>query len=112
MEEFERLRENADEIWTLLNLLGSSRARFLIIARLAAGECSVSELSAAVDLPQSLVSQHLRRLRTARLVAARRRHRRIFYRLDNGRIRALLDLLLAHHSDDAARGAGPLANHR
>ncbi|HEV7370770.1 metalloregulator ArsR/SmtB family transcription factor [Arenibaculum sp.] len=111
MESFDRLRERADEIRDLLGLLGSSRTRFLIVARLAQGECSVSDLSQAVGMEQSSVSQHLRRLRSAGLVRPRRSHRRVYYSLADDRVGALmsaLDLLLADGDEEfiAALRAG------
>lgn len=46
--------------------------RLRIVRRLADGEASVAELIAHVGLSQPLVSHHLKRLRTAGLVATRR----------------------------------------
>jgi DNA-binding transcriptional ArsR family regulator len=46
--------------------------RLRIVRRLAEGEASVAELIAHVGLSQPLVSHHLKRLRTAGLVATRR----------------------------------------
>ena len=49
--------------------------RLRIVARLAQGDGTVSDLMRYVDLSQPLVSWHLRRLRTARLVETRRQGR-------------------------------------
>jgi len=46
--------------------------RLRVVRRLAEGEASVAELIAHVGLSQPLVSHHLKRLRTAGLVATRR----------------------------------------
>jgi DNA-binding transcriptional ArsR family regulator len=55
--------------------------RRAILDRLAAEECSVKELTASFSMSQPAVSQHLRELRSARLVASRRVHRENRYRL-------------------------------
>jgi ArsR family transcriptional regulator len=53
--------------------------RLRILETLVAGECSVSELTAGVDVGQSLMSHHLRILREAGLVTDRRSGRWIHY---------------------------------
>ena len=55
--------------------------RRAILDLLAASERSVKELTAEFSISQPAVSQHLRELRSARLVAARREHREQRYRL-------------------------------
>ncbi|MBF6328071.1 ArsR family transcriptional regulator [Nocardia transvalensis] len=62
--------------------------RWALMTELAAGDRRVRELVDAVDEPQNLVSYHLRLLRTAGLVAARRSSfdgRDTYYRLDLAR---------------------------
>jgi ArsR family transcriptional regulator len=53
--------------------------RLRILEQLAAGERSVTELTEAVDIGQSLMSHHLRILREAGLVVIRRDGRWIHY---------------------------------
>ncbi|MDD2324661.1 MAG: metalloregulator ArsR/SmtB family transcription factor [Alphaproteobacteria bacterium] len=55
--------------------------RLVILCRLHAGECSVSELEDLVCLTQSALSQHLARLRRDKVVATRRDAQTIYYRL-------------------------------
>lgn len=57
--------------------------RVRIILALRGGELSVNTLAAAVDKPPAAVSQHLAKLRLARIVAARHKGNRVFYRLEN-----------------------------
>jgi len=52
-----------------------------ILDMLASSERSVKELTASFAISQPAVSQHLRELRSARLVSARRVHRENRYRL-------------------------------
>ncbi len=55
--------------------------RLAILSRLSAEPHCVHELVDELDLPQPLVSQHLRILRTAGLVVAERRGRETAYRM-------------------------------
>ena len=67
--------------------------RWSLIRELAVSDRRVRELTAALRLPQSLVSYHLGRLRAAGMVAARRSaadRRDAYYRLGLERCRALL----------------------
>ena len=56
----------------LLMQMASHPLRWALLTELAAGDHRVRELAAAVDEPQNLVSYHLRLLRSAGLVEARR----------------------------------------
>ncbi|MGB3388163.1 MAG: metalloregulator ArsR/SmtB family transcription factor [Pseudaminobacter sp.] len=69
--------------------------RFLILSLLADGEKSVSDLEEITNLPQSVVSQHLARLRYGQLVKARRDGRLIYYSIAHSEIPALISVL--HH---------------
>jgi ArsR family transcriptional regulator len=61
----------------------ASRTRLVTLDELASvNELDVSELSRRVGVSQPLMSWHLRRLRRAGLVQARRQGRRVLYALD------------------------------
>lgn len=68
----------------------------------SSGECSVRELVAAVDAPQSRVSTHLGCLRWCGLVQTRREGRHVYYRVADRRVRELLALGSAVLHDHAA----------
>ena len=67
----------------VLRALANER-RLDILEYLAAGERSVGELERLVGLGQSARSQHLARLRRARLVRCRRAGRTVYYRIEGG----------------------------
>lgn len=67
-----------------------------------AGECSVSELVAALGAPQSRVSTHLGCLRWCGLVETRRVSKQVYYRVADPRVRELLVLSGAVLRDHAA----------
>lgn len=71
--------ELAVEVFVML----AEATRVQIILALRGGELSVSTLAAAVDKPAPAVSQHLAKLRMARIVAARQEGNKVYYRLEN-----------------------------
>ena len=88
----------------VLKLLGDV-TRLQLLHVLTAGEFSVAELAATVEVPGPSVSQHLAKLRLGGLVLTRRDGNRIFYRLINGHVGALVAeaLLQADHVVGGAR---------
>ena len=80
-----------------------TRIRLLqVLTNASAGECSVGELVAAVDAPQSRVSTHLGCLRWCGLVQTRREGKQVYYRVADPRVRELLALGSAVLHDHAA----------
>ena len=78
-------------------------------------ERAVSELAARLDRPVAAISQHLAKLRMARLVTTRKRGTSVLYRVENGHVRQLvidtighvehlLDATPAHHRPAEAIG--------
>lgn len=85
--------------------------RVRLLWALTGGELSVSELAEQVNKPSPSVSQHLAKLRMARLVRTRRDGTTIFYSLENEHVSQLVfDAVFnaehagpgvpAHHSSD------------
>ena len=72
--------ELAVEIFGML--ADATRVR-LILALREAGELSVNDLAEMVDKAPPSVSQHLAKLRLARIVSTRQDGTRVFYRLEN-----------------------------
>jgi ArsR family transcriptional regulator, zinc-responsive transcriptional repressor len=66
-------------------------------------ELAVNELAAAVGKPAPGVSQHLAKLRMARLVQTRRQGTQIFYRLESAHVRQLV-LDAVRHAEHAGPG--------
>ncbi len=72
--------------------------RFSVLWILLQGERSVGELAASLGARPSSVSQHLSKLRLARLVTTRRAGNHIYYAADSGHLHSLLREAL-HHAD-------------
>ena len=64
--------------------------RIRVLWALTGGELSVTELAEQVDKPAPSVSQHLAKLRMARLVRTRREGTTIFYSLENEHVSKLV----------------------
>ncbi|MEE6163472.1 MULTISPECIES: ArsR/SmtB family transcription factor [unclassified Mycolicibacterium] len=86
--------------------------RIQVLWALTGGELSVNDLATRVGKPAPSVSQHLAKLRMARLVRTRRSGTTIFYSLENEHVRQLVvDAVFnaehagpgvpPHHRDDA-----------
>ena len=88
-------------------LADGTRVRLLWL--LLDGESPVGDLADAADKPQAAVSQHLAKLRMARLVTTRRQGNQVFYQLANDHVRQLVVDAL-HHAEHA--GPGVPAHHR
>ncbi|GFG55179.1 transcriptional regulator [Mycolicibacterium agri] len=83
--------------------------RIQVLWALRDAEMSVNELAEAVGKPAPSVSQHLAKLRMARLVRTRRAGTTIFYSLENEHVRQLVTdaVFNAEHA-----GPGVPAHHR
>ena len=81
-------------------------SRVRILSRLAGGECAVTELSRAVDMAQSAVSQQLRVLRHLGLVTHRRSGRQIIYALHDDHVAVLLEQAVSHTEHLRLDGVG------
>lgn len=94
--------------------------RIRILWALNEAELSVNEIAQTVGKPAPAVSQHLAKLRMARLVRTRRVGTQIFYQLENEHVRQLIidGLYNAEHagptvpSHHQVSGAAPLSNRR
>jgi ArsR family transcriptional regulator len=81
--------------------------RLKLLDLLAGGERCVCELTATMDLPQPLLSHHLKTLREAGFIHARKEGRWAYYRLDPERLEACICALeeaLGKYDAAAAQG--------
>jgi len=85
--------EEAAEVAELFRLLGDPVRARIMYALTGAEEMCVGDIALAVGTSESSVSYALRLLRTAGVVRNRRAGRMIYYRLVDGFMGELLDLL-------------------
>lgn len=85
----------------------SDPTRLRILWALLHGEHAVNELASHVGAPPAAVSQHLAKLRLARLVRTRRHGTQVFYAMDNSHLQHLTTEALFHadHATSASHAA-------
>jgi DNA-binding transcriptional ArsR family regulator len=77
----------------------SAPLRLAVVSELRHGPRCVHELVDLLDVPQPLVSQHLRVLRGARLVQSERRGREIFYSLADAHVGRIVEDAVTHAAE-------------
>lgn len=90
-----RALADAAELFKVL----AAEVRLAIVLELVDGPRSVRELVDALGVRQPLVSQHLRVLRSARLVTAERRDRERLYRLVDEHVRHVVADAVQHAAE-------------
>jgi DNA-binding transcriptional ArsR family regulator len=88
--------ELAVEVFSML----ADATRVRVVLALRDGELSVNQLAEIVDKSPAAVSQHLAKLRLARMVTTRQEGQRVFYRLENEHASKLVSdaIFQAEHS--------------
>jgi DNA-binding transcriptional ArsR family regulator len=82
-------REQVDLAVEVFRML-SDATRVQLLWAMLDGEMSVNDLAEAVGKPAPGVSQHLAKLRMARLVSTRRQANQVFYRIESEHVRQLV----------------------
>lgn len=98
----------ADEATRLLKLLANEKRLHILCELANHREMSVTDLSEAIDLGQSALSQHLARMRAEGLLAFRRDAQTVYYRIANpdaDRILALLKDIFCDPPREASEGS-------
>jgi len=90
--DIQDLTAKSEEASRLLSLLANPH-RLRILCALHDGEHSVTALEGVVDLSQSALSQHLAKLREAKVVKTRREAQTIYYAIVDERAERLLALM-------------------
>lgn len=88
----EQLQQNAVQAAALLRALANP-GRLALLCQMVEGECCVSELERATGIVQPTLSQQLGVLRREGLVQTRREGTRIYYRLEDPAVMAVLSAL-------------------
>ena len=88
-----------DKAAVLLSLMANG-GRLRVFKLILDDEWDVSSLAKAVDLSQSALSQHLKKLRDAKVVKTRRDAQTVYYYCDNAAVGAVLQTLERIFSDE------------
>ncbi|WP_432876780.1 ArsR/SmtB family transcription factor [Kribbella sp. CA-245084] len=107
------VREQPDEEQVALTVevfrMLADPTRVRVLWALLDTELPVNELATQVGKAQASVSQHLAKLRMARLVRTRRQGSQVFYRVENEHVRQLVEDAI-YHAEHV--GPGVPAHHR
>jgi len=87
--DLEKMHESATRASNMMKLLGHPH-RLMILCELKVMEKSVGDLSRTIGISQSLVSQHLARMRHENVVSSRREAQVVYYALSEGAASTLI----------------------
>jgi DNA-binding transcriptional ArsR family regulator len=83
-----------NETAEMLKVLAHPVGLCIVNGLLGKGECNVSHMQDCLGIPQSTLSQHLQRLRSAKLIEGKRNGLEINYSICDERVRELVKVLL------------------
>lgn len=86
---FEKFNETAE----FLKVLAHPVRLCIVRGLLEKGRCNVSHMQNCLDMPQSTISQHLQKLRTAGIIEGERNGLEINYRICDERVKRLIETL-------------------
>jgi DNA-binding transcriptional ArsR family regulator len=95
--------KDAARLAEVFRLIGDESRLGILMACLDEPVC-VSDIAGLTRLSPSLVSHHLRRLRQARLVAASKRGRQVFYAAADAHVRRVIGDMAEHLSEPMGAG--------
>ncbi len=97
-------RDRTVEIAEMFRLMGDA-TRLTILIHCLDAPVAVGELARLTGASPSLVSHHLRLLRAARILAAERRGKQVFYTAADDHIRTVVRDMIDHVAEPAEEGA-------
>jgi len=86
------LKENAKKAEAMLKILANQK-RLIILCHLSDGRKSAGELTKAVDLSHSALSQHLSKMKNLNLVEDIKEGQEVFYSIKSYEVKAILSTL-------------------
>jgi DNA-binding transcriptional ArsR family regulator len=95
--------DKAVELAEMFRLMGDASRLKIVLACLRQARC-VSEIAERTKLSASLVSHHLRLLRAARMLRAKRQGKQVYYAAADDHVRCVIEDMVAHvnEGDDGA----------
>ena len=100
--------ELVPEVAEMFKLMGDPSRLGILVACLD-GAVSVGEIALKLSLSPSLVSHHLRLLRSSRLVRAERRGKHVFYTVADHHVRDIIIDMLDHAAEEVGAAAQRVA---
>lgn len=84
--------EDYNDVAEMLKALAHPVRICLVKGIMEQGRCNVSYMQECLELPQSTVSQHLQKLRSAGIVKAERNGLEIYYTVTNDKVKNLINI--------------------
>lgn len=109
--DLEWMRHQADEVVSLLKVMGNAD-RLLLLCQMLQGEYSVGELEELLDIHQPTLSQQLGVLRNEGLVSTRRDGKYIYYRVSHPHVQVMLETLHRLYCNETASVVKSGSRHR
>lgn len=78
----------------MLKVLAHPVRLCIVKGLLEKGQCNVSYMQDCLEAPQSTISQHLQKLRSAGIIEGKRNGLEIYYSVCNNKVSSLIDILL------------------
>lgn len=88
---FEKFNESAE----FLKVLAHPVRLCIVRGLLEKGKCNVSHMQNCLDVPQSTISQHLQKLRTAGIIEGERNGLEINYRVCDERVEKIINIFFS-----------------
>ena len=79
----------------LFKIMGD-KTRMRLLWALDNNELCVNDLAVLLNMTKSAVSHQLKVLRTAKLIKYRKRGKHVYYSLDDGHVKTVIDMALEH----------------
>lgn len=86
--------KNYNDIAELLKVLAHPVRLCIVRGLLNKGQCNVTYMQSCLGMPQSTVSQHLQKLRTAGIIEGERNGLEINYKVCDKRVEKLIEVLI------------------
>ncbi len=83
-----------NEIAEILKVLAHPVRLCIVKGLLDKGECNVTYMQSCLEAPQSTISQHIQRLKSAGIIEGRRNGLEIYYKVCNDKVANLVNLLI------------------
>ncbi|MGL4873718.1 MAG: ArsR/SmtB family transcription factor [Clostridium sp.] len=85
--------KNLNEVAEFLKVLAHPVRLCIVRGLLNKGECNVTFMQSCLNMPQSTISQHLQKLRTAKVIEGERNGLEINYKVIDDRVEKIINLL-------------------
>lgn len=85
--------KNLNEVAEFLKVLAHPVRLCIVRGLLNKGECNVTFMQSCLNMPQSTISQHLQKLRSAKVIEGERNGLEINYKVIDDRVEKIIELL-------------------